>query len=230
MAEANERNGYPKFLALDEDKRERIIGAAMKEFLKGYKHASTDNIVREAGISKGLLFHYFGTKENLFGFLIEYVAETFTEEFLNVLNVQQTDILDSLWQASLLKHDLSLKYPVIFDFMTTAYLETGTIDPATQETIGKIMEMRNTALAEIYKNTDMSLFRDDIDPDMAINVINWAMNGYAEAKAKEAEAIKAMEEPTVDIIRENYEDYLEEFKNYLSFFRKCFYKEKGDKT
>ena len=99
MAEKKEQSGYPKFHALDDDKRERIISAAMKEFLIGYKHASTDNIVREAGISKGLLFHYFGTKENLYRFLVEYVAETFTQEFLNVLNIRQPDILDSLWQA-----------------------------------------------------------------------------------------------------------------------------------
>ena len=84
-----------------------------------------------------------------------------------------------------------------------------------------MMDMRDNALAEIYKSADLSLFRDDVDPQMAINIINWAMNGYAEAKAKEAEAIADMEEPPMEIIRENY---LEEFKGYLSFFRKCFYK------
>ena len=224
MAEEKDLQSYTKFLSLDEEKRERIISAAMKEFLKGYKHASTDNIVREAGISKGLLFHYFGTKENLYKFLIEYIAQTFITEFLDVLNVRQPDILDSLWQASLLKHDLSLRYPVIFDFITKAYIDAGAKDAAMLDTIEKMMDMRNNAIAEIYKSADLSLFRDDVDPDMAMNTINWAMNGYAEAKAKEAEALKGTDEPPTEVIRDNYENYLEEFKGYLNFFRKCFYK------
>lgn len=40
-----------------------MINAALKVFaLNGYRHASTDDIVREAAISKGLLFHYFENK------------------------------------------------------------------------------------------------------------------------------------------------------------------------
>lgn len=56
-----------KFLELDKLKQDRIINAAMKEFaLKGYKNASTNEIVKEAGISKGLLFHYFTNKKAYF--------------------------------------------------------------------------------------------------------------------------------------------------------------------
>lgn len=42
-----------KIMSLAPDKRDRILNAAMKEFARGYKNASTDNIVRESGISKG---------------------------------------------------------------------------------------------------------------------------------------------------------------------------------
>ncbi|SHK34392.1 transcriptional regulator, TetR family [Anaerobranca californiensis DSM 14826] len=60
-----------KFYSLDEEKKNRIINAGLKEFgFHGYKNAKTDNIVQEAGISKGLLFHYFGTKKKFFEFWI----------------------------------------------------------------------------------------------------------------------------------------------------------------
>ena len=50
-----------------------MINAALKVFAKnGYKHASTDDIVKEAGISKGLLFHYFVSKMGLYSFLLDY--------------------------------------------------------------------------------------------------------------------------------------------------------------
>ena len=45
---------------LKKEKQDRMINAALKVFaMNGYQKASTDDIVKEAGISKGLLFHYF---------------------------------------------------------------------------------------------------------------------------------------------------------------------------
>lgn len=60
---------FAKFLSLDKEKQDRIINAAMKEFAqKGYDKASTNEMVKEAGISKGLLFHYFQNKKQLYFF------------------------------------------------------------------------------------------------------------------------------------------------------------------
>lgn len=47
--------------------RGKILDAALKEFgQRGYEGASTNQICLSAGISKGLLYHYFKSKENLF--------------------------------------------------------------------------------------------------------------------------------------------------------------------
>ena len=52
-----------KFFDLKQEKQDRMVNAALKVFaLNGYQHASTDDIVKEAHISKGLLFHYFDSK------------------------------------------------------------------------------------------------------------------------------------------------------------------------
>ena len=49
---------YESFENLPEDKKKRIIEASIEEFAKkGYEKASTNNIVKTAGISKGILFH-----------------------------------------------------------------------------------------------------------------------------------------------------------------------------
>ena len=46
-----------KFFDLKKEKQDRIINASLKIFaLNGYSRASTDEIVKEAEISKGLLF------------------------------------------------------------------------------------------------------------------------------------------------------------------------------
>jgi len=213
-----ERDDYQKFLALEPEKQERILNAAMTEFLHGFKKASTDNIVREAGISKGLLFHYFGTKERLFHFLIDYAIDTVKHEYLDLVNVCQPDILNSIWQSSLLKKDLSVRFPSIFDFLTNAYVEEKTSGNNASSALEKFNKMSGAVIAEIYAHADGSLFRDDVDKQTAMNIISWTMSGYSHAKIMESG-----ENPGANA-RENYDKYLEEFEAILAVLRKCFYK------
>jgi len=215
---SEERDDYQKFLTLEPEKQERILNAAMTEFLHGFKKASTDNIVREAGISKGLLFHYFGTKERLYNFLIDYAIETVKQEYLDLVNVRQPDILNSIWQSSLLKKDLSVRFPSIFDFLTNAYVEAKTGDSNARSNLERFTQMSGAVIAEIYAHADTSLFRDDIDKEMAMKIIGWTMSGYSHVKIMESG-----ENPGASA-RENYDKYLEEFEGILQVLRKCFYK------
>lgn len=64
-----------KFWDLNKAKQDSMIGSAVKVFaLNGFSHASTDEVVAEASVSKGLLFHYFYSKAGLYSFLAEYCA------------------------------------------------------------------------------------------------------------------------------------------------------------
>src|SRR5690348_8968215 len=49
-----------------EDRREQIIDAAMRVFAeKGFARATNRDIAREAGITTGLIYYYFKSKEDL---------------------------------------------------------------------------------------------------------------------------------------------------------------------
>ena len=64
-----------KFWDLKKAKQDCMINGSLKVFARcGYRHASTDEIVAEAGVSKGLIFHYFYSKNGLYEFLAEYSA------------------------------------------------------------------------------------------------------------------------------------------------------------
>jgi AcrR family transcriptional regulator len=55
------------FYKLDEEKRRRVEDAALEEFGQyGYERGSTDRIIRASGISKGGLYEYIESKEDLF--------------------------------------------------------------------------------------------------------------------------------------------------------------------
>ena len=55
-----------------EDRREHIIDAAMHVFAqKGYSNATNKDIAREAGITPGLIYYYFESKEALLYAILE---------------------------------------------------------------------------------------------------------------------------------------------------------------
>lgn len=61
------------FFNLNDVKQKRIIEATLKEFaLSGYEKTSMDMIVHRAGISKGGMYEYISSKEDLFQYALEY--------------------------------------------------------------------------------------------------------------------------------------------------------------
>lgn len=58
------------------EKREELIKTALIEFGdKGYDQASLNNILKEAGISKGTFYYHFKNKEDLYLYLVDLLAE-----------------------------------------------------------------------------------------------------------------------------------------------------------
>ncbi len=58
------------------ERREELINAALIEFGdKGYDNASLNNILKEAGISKGTFYYHFKNKEDLYIYLYGILAQ-----------------------------------------------------------------------------------------------------------------------------------------------------------
>ena len=59
--------------------RQRILDAAMEEFsAKGYAGASLNTVCGEKGISKGIIYHYFKDKDQLYLLCVEACFDAFT--------------------------------------------------------------------------------------------------------------------------------------------------------
>ena len=90
-----QRSMNEKFFDLKKEKQDRMINAALKVFArKGYEHASTDDIVKEAGISKGLLFHYFISKLGLYSFVYDYSVKYMMLELSTGVDKEETDYFE----------------------------------------------------------------------------------------------------------------------------------------
>lgn len=204
---------FSKFLNLDEEKRERIINAALKEFaLKGYEKASTNEIVKEANISKGLLFHYFNKKKDLFLFLYDYTLELLLNEFYGKLDSMETDIIIRFRESAFLKMELMIKHPEMFNFLFKASKEEAV--EVRRDLEQKAKEILAVAQKKLFGEFDASKFREGIDIQKAIEVIYWTLEGFAR---REQEKIT-----TIDDI--DFEPVLAEMDLYLELLRNCFYK------
>ena len=61
------------FYNLNEEKKARVIDATLEEFaLSGYEKTSLDTIISRAGISKGGLYEYIESKEDLFQYALTF--------------------------------------------------------------------------------------------------------------------------------------------------------------
>jgi TetR/AcrR family transcriptional regulator len=206
---------FSKFFNLDSEKQDRIINAAIKEFAqKGYDSASTNEMVKEAGISKGLLFHYFKNKKQLFFFLFDYCYNLVADEFYKKVDLSERDVFKRIRQAVHIKMDLQTQYPDILTFIQEAFMQDS--PEIKDEFEKKKQELNAVNIGIIYDGIDLSKFRDDVDVQKILKVISWTFE-----KMSDEELHKAKMVPGHKI---DYEKVFLEAEEYFEIFIKCFYK------
>ncbi|MGH4119043.1 TetR/AcrR family transcriptional regulator [Clostridium sp.] len=206
---------YSKFLNLNLAKQEKILGASIAEFAdKGFDKASTNEIVKKAGISKGILFHYFKNKKNLFIFVYDYAMELCMNEFFKKVDEEERDIFIKLRQIVSFKLELMYKYPMIFKFFEVALgEECNEVKSEIEERNKKLMESN---YSKVFNNIDASKFRDGLDGSRAMNIILWTFEGLS---ANELQKAKTTVSKRVD-----YEKVFGEMNIYIDIFKNSFYK------
>ena len=205
---------YSKFHSLETEKQERIINAALKEFARnGYDKASTNEIVKEAGISKGSLFNYFNNKKELYLFLLDYVAKVI-EQIYDEVDWNEPDFFARVRQLGLVKFKIYKKYPYAFNFLKALTHEDAV---EVKPTINKLSkDLISSGLERGYQNIDWNKFREDFDREKMINIINWTMLSFAEEYMNKLDSI---EDVGMEVLCESDE--------YFDILKRCFYK-KGE--
>ena len=67
---------FESFEKLPGEKKDKILSAGIREFSqKSYNDAGTDRITEQCQISKGILFHYFGSKKKFYLYCLEKSME-----------------------------------------------------------------------------------------------------------------------------------------------------------
>lgn len=159
-----------KFFDLKKEKQDRILNAALKIFaIYGYSYGSTETIVKEAGISKGLLFHYFGTKQALYLFLYNYSLKFLQLELKGNVSRTETDYFQLRRQVLMGETAVMQQYPYMTAFLEMAEEEK---DPEVAE-ISEDQKTYHEVLARIMERADLSGFREDVDIQVVEDLIHF---------------------------------------------------------
>jgi AcrR family transcriptional regulator len=101
------------------DARARILDAAVRELVeRGLAAASTNTIARRARVAKGLVFHYFPSKDELVSAAYEHVAVPLADAMLAVPAPWPRDLFERLHAFTLHKLRVFQHDPLAYQLVT----------------------------------------------------------------------------------------------------------------
>lgn len=202
-------------LKLEQDvRKDRILDAALKEFAsKGYYKASTNAIVKEANVSKGLLFHYFQSKKVLFITIYRRSYEMILNEIFDHVNFSNRDVLWRLEVSTIERVNAHRKYELLTRFFITneQINRDGIkedIDIIKKEYVQKFYE-------KMFYDIDYYLFKEHLNLNDALQVIRFTID-----------RILADYEDKYDHVVDcaNLERLAKHLHHYITFFKDAFYR------
>ncbi|AJD30597.1 TetR/AcrR family transcriptional regulator [Clostridium sporogenes] len=200
---------------IPEDKKEAILKAALEEFAtRGYEKASTNKIVEKAGVSKGLLFHYFGNKKGLFIYVYNYYFKFLKEELYMKVDTEERDILERVKKWTMIKMNLIEKYPSIFMLFIKSILN---MPKDIKSTLEKIQSKETKEAYENFlSNIDYSKFKENIDIQKCLKILMWTLEKYGEEYI-----VLNINKPLLQINKDNIRKEIEEYVDILKagFYR-----------
>lgn len=141
--------------------RDRILEAALVEFsARGYEAASTNAIAAAAGVAKGLVFHHFGSKEQLFTALFDVEVQRFADGVFANFDTSSTDLFERLYQFSMRKIELAQQHPRTAEFLLIAL---GEAPPALRPTLAlRQAQLAREAWPRLLEGLDPSRLREGL--------------------------------------------------------------------
>ena len=198
---------------MKEDKRIKLINSAMKEFgTNRYDKASTNVIVKEAGVSKGLLYHYFDSKETLFDYLLVFTMTILGKAIVDRVEWNDGDLIKRMHKVIKIKLGILEQYPYMLEYGKTMY---------ESKSVTEIKKIGDQYIPELYAkvyshNINYSLFKDNLDVNRAVKMIQLFLDGYSEQLL---EKYKTAITSTKELKEE-----MDELNIYLDMYKEAFYK------
>jgi len=206
---------------LAEEKKKRIIDACIEEFASnGYEKASTNSIIKNAGISKGALFHYFESKKKVFLYTLDYTIDYILNKYYLMLEDKPSDLFERMMWVSLLKMKMWHDEPLMFNLVFNAFVNLP--DELKEELGDRYAQLNNEHIPRFFEGIDTSKIRKGVDINKAIEVIMLFLDGLSN------KYLRIYKNRSADEILNNMDNLIDEIKEYFEVLKDGIYEEKDD--
>ena len=195
---------YENFERIPTEQKRLILAACLKEFAQNsYEQASTNAIVREAGIPKGTLFYFFGSKALLYLYLIDYAVGSYVKQVNSKVEELPSDLFERLMALGRLRMHFAVQEPLLYRFLFNAFLHTP--EHIKAELAGRYREYALSSHQLLTQGLDTSKFKEDIEIEKAIDltslVLEGILNRYAQqlSQGTPEQALALVEGLTLDV-------------------------------
>ena len=165
----------------NQTRREEVVRAASEVFARyGYQKASMQDIASAAGVSKSVLFKYFGTKEKLYQTVFRIATEGISDADMRSREMgdESMSVFEAMRRTVEFRAKLFARFPWVYSFAYTAAFDG---DPFVQELVRAAYQARGVGerTAPAYRG-----IRADIPNEAVRRLIFWVSQGFLEEKRK----------------------------------------------
>lgn len=185
------------------EKQLAVINAGFRCFGEnGFQKTAMREIAGAAGVSKAALFHYFGTKRDLYIFLFQFACD----EIAGKIPAGTEDFMESIAVGTRAKFEVMEQYPGMYHFLISVMKD------GAEEAKSLRDSSHTRAVTEgsrtLFSKVDWSKLREGVSPEEALNLVSWVSSGCLNAG-----------------LGKTKEELLAEVGRYLGLVRQAIYKE-----
>lgn len=199
------------FHELQEDKKQKIISVSISEFAKyGYTDSSTNRIVKDSGISKGSLFKYFESKEDLYFYLLDFVTGELNAYLNQKLGTLSTDLFERVIQYSELEFSWYIQNPEKYRLILKAFSKNDT--DIYRKTEARFNYTGQNIYYSALENVDTKPL--SWNKRKVVDVLKWFLQGF-NADFIERTEVQNGNELEINQIRNEYVNHLTDYMEIL---------------
>lgn len=204
---------YENFTRIPIEEQQRILNVCIEEFAQhGFANASTNAIVKKAHIPKGTLFFFFGSKKDLFLYVIDWAVAGYVSGFQQQAGELPSDLFERLLYIGRQRMQFAIQEPLLYQLLFSAFIN---LPPEIQtEMQSRFGGYAAASQQLVTQNLDRSRFREGVEIEKVVAMISLLMEGIlsralAEFRSSSSEQSLAI----VDHLSKEVEQYFEMIKN-----------------
>ncbi|GIO99586.1 TetR family transcriptional regulator [Paenibacillus lautus] len=207
------------FERLPQEKQEKILQACLDEFAAyGFDAASTNRIVKQAGIPKGSLFQYFGGKESLFLYMIERIESENERISRDQIEAIPSDFFEAIIHLFVKDLEYLKSSPKVVQLMRIIISQP--LHPVYQKAQALGGQENSGQFREIISAIPRDQIRDDIDFEDVIKIISV----ITEAMEHRMNKLVIASEGSLEQMRRELEVIIQDFREFFAMLRFGVYK------